>query len=180
MRRVKEKTVSKKRLLLLPVLLIAVGAALYSWNLGQDAPQAVDRLTLYGNVDLREVDLTFDAVGHVAEVLVQEGDAVVPGQVLARLHAEKPAAAVAAARAVVEAAEQALAKLEAGNRPQDIGIAQAQAEALQAKARAAQISYARLRKLAPQKLAAPEDVDQARAAAEAAEAEARADRKSVV
>ena len=48
--------------------------------------QDATRLTLYGNVDLREVDLAFDNAEHVAEILVQEGDLVTAGQVLAALH----------------------------------------------------------------------------------------------
>jgi len=165
---------NKRRLLLIPVVLALAGAGLYLWDRNHAGTEDATRLTLYGNVDLREVDLAFDAAEHVAEVLVNEGDAVTAGQALARLRTEKLEAAVTAARAVAEASRQGLAKLEAGSRPQEIRIAQAQADALQAKARTAMISYARLKKLSQQKLAAPEDVDQARAAADAAEAEARA------
>lgn len=165
---------NKKPMLLIPIVLAAAAAGFYAWDQGHDGGQGPMQLTLYGNVDLREVDLAFDSAEHVAQILVNEGDAVTAGQPLARLHSEKLEAAVAAAKAVAEAARQALAKLESGSRPQEIRIAQAQADALQAKARIAQISYARLRKLAPQKLAAPEDVDQAKATADAAEAEARA------
>lgn len=164
---------NRKPLLLIPIAL-AAAAAFYAWNLTHEDTGGAAELTLYGNVDLREVDLAFDSAEHVAQILVQEGDVVTAGQVLARLRTEKTEAAVAAAEAVVEGARQALAKLEAGSRPQEIRIAQAQADALQAKARIAQISYARLKKLAPQKLAAAEDVDQAKATADAAEAEARA------
>lgn len=165
---------NKRTLLFLLIMLAAAAGVFYAWQRSLDGAQDATRLTLYGNVDLREVDLAFDNAEHVAEILVQEGDRVTAGQVLARLRTEKLEAAVAAAKAVVEAVHQALAKLESGSRPQEIRIARAQADALQAKARIAQISYARLRKLGPQKLAAAEDVDQAKASADAAEAEARA------
>ena len=160
----------------LPILIVRARAAAggYLWNPTQAAPADATGLTLYGNVDLREVDLAFDSAEHVAQILVEEGDAVQAGQTLARLRSEKLGAGVAAAKAAVEAAAHALGRLEAGSRPQEIRIAQAQADALQAKARIAQISYARLKKLAPQKLTAAEDVDQAKASADAAEAEARA------
>lgn len=165
---------NKKRLLLIPLVLGIAGAGAYLWYHSGTAGNEGTQLTVYGNVDLREVDLAFDATEHVAAILVNEGDIVTAGQVLAQLRTEKLQAAVAAAEAAAEAARQALARLEAGSRPQEIRIAQAQADALQAKARTAQISYARLRKLAAQQLTAPEDVDQAKAAADAAEAEARA------
>ncbi|MCB1823289.1 MAG: efflux RND transporter periplasmic adaptor subunit [Candidatus Competibacteraceae bacterium] len=164
---------NKKPLLLIPILL-AVGGGAYWWWQRQELPRDTSRLTLYGNVDIREADLAFDANGHVAEIKVQEGDRVQPGQVLARLRPDKLEAALAAAQATVAAQEQTLAKLRAGNRPQEIRQAHAQADALVAKARLAQISYARLLKLGQKRLAAPEEIDQARAAADAAEAEALA------
>lgn len=164
---------NKKPLLLIPILL-AVGGGAYWWWQKQEQPQDTSRLTLYGNVDIREADLAFDASGHVTEIRVQEGDRVQPGQVLARLQPDKLEAALAAAQATVAAQEQALAKLKAGNRPQEIRQARAQADALVAKARLAQISHARLLKLGQKRLAAPEEIDQARATADAAEAEARA------
>ncbi|MCG6965659.1 MAG: HlyD family efflux transporter periplasmic adaptor subunit [Chromatiaceae bacterium] len=165
---------NKKSVLPILIVLALAAAGGYLWNRNQSAPADATGLTLYGNVDLREVDLAFDSAEHVAQILVEEGDAVQAGQTLARLRSEKLGAGVAAAKAAVEAAAHALGRLEAGSRPQEIRIAQAQADALQAKARIAQISYARLKKLAPQKLTAAEDVDQAKASADAAEAEARA------
>jgi HlyD family secretion protein len=158
---------------LLPILLAGAGAA-YWWMYGRDRTPADSALTLYGNVDIREVDLAFGTSEHIGELLVQEGDAVQPGQILGRLHAEKLEAEVAAAQAAVDARAQALARLEAGSRPEEIRRARAQANALKAKARTAEITYERLRKLGVQKVAAPEDVDQARASADAAKAQAQA------
>jgi HlyD family secretion protein len=162
-----------KKLLLVPILLAVVGGA-YWWLYGRDQTAVDQALTLYGNVDIREVDLAFGTSERIAELLVQEGDPVKPGDVLGRLHTEKLEAAVAAAQAAVDAQAQALARLEAGNRPEEIRRARAQADALKAKARTAQITYERQRKLGAQKLAAPEDIDQTRAAADAAEADAQA------
>ncbi|MCG6863207.1 MAG: efflux RND transporter periplasmic adaptor subunit [Chromatiaceae bacterium] len=166
-----------KKLLLLPILLVGAGAA-YWWLYGRVQMPVETALTLFGNVDIREVDLAFGTSEHIGELLVQEGDPVRPGQVLGRLHSEKLAAEVAAAQAAVDAQVQALGRLEAGNRPEEIRRARAQADALEAKARNAQITYERQRKLGLQRLAATEDVDQARAAADAAEAEAQAAEES--
>jgi len=162
-----------KKLLVVPILLAGAGAA-YWWLNSPDHEPAGSALTLYGNVDIREVDLAFGTSEHIAELLVEEGDRVEPGQVLGVLHKEKLEAEVAAAQAAVDAQAQALARLEAGSRPEEIRRARAQADALKAKARTAQITFERQRKLGTQKLAAPEDVDQARAAADAAEADAQA------
>lgn len=161
-----------RKLLLVPLLLALAGGGY--WWFGRDAAPADDALNLYGNVDIREIDLAFGATEHIVELSVEEGDRVNPGEVLGRLHAQKLEAEVAAARAAVDAQAQALAKLEAGNRPEEIRRARAQADALKAKSRTAQITYRRQSKLGQQKLAAPEDLDQARAAADAAEADAQA------
>jgi HlyD family secretion protein len=163
---------NKKPLILIPVLLIA--GSVYWWWRTYEAPRSLSELTLYGNVDIREVDLAFVTSERVKEILVQEGDRVKPGEVLARLHANKLRAAADAAQASVDAQHQVVRRLEAGSRPEEIRQARAQADAAEAKARSAQITYERQLKLGKQKLAAPEDVDQARAAADAAKGDAQA------
>jgi HlyD family secretion protein len=165
---------NNKRLILLLILLAAAAGGGYWWWRTHQGPATPSALTLYGNVDIREVDLAFVTSERVQDVLVEEGDRVKPGQVVARLDAEKLKAAVAAAAAQVSAQQQVVARLEAGSRPEEIRQAKAQAEAAEAKARSAEITYQRQLKLGKQKLAAPEDVDQAQAAAEAAKGEAQA------
>ena len=129
------------------VLLAAIGAAVYWWTRSQEAVGPSSTLTLYGNVDIREVNLAFGTTEHVADVVVEEGDRVEPGQVLGRLRTDKLEAAVAAAEAQLEAQTQALAALEAGSRPEEIRRARAQADALKARARTAQITFSRQEKL---------------------------------
>jgi len=45
-------------------------------------------LTIYGNVDIREVNLGFRVPGRIAEVLKDEGDTVQEGEIVARLDSE--------------------------------------------------------------------------------------------
>ena len=61
---------------------------------------------LYGNIDLREVDLAFNDSQRVASVLVHEGDSVRKGQVLARLDTSRlePQLAQAQAQAAAQSA----------------------------------------------------------------------------
>src|ERR1700690_1868274 len=70
------------RFAVLFVGIIVVGAALWWW-LGH--PQRATELRLYGNVDLRQVELPFNGSERIAAVLVQEGDRVRQGQLLGRL-----------------------------------------------------------------------------------------------
>ena len=65
------------------LLIVAAAAGAAYWYMRP--PQQAQQLTLYGNVDLRQVDLAFNGNERIAAVLVQEGDVVHKGQVLARL-----------------------------------------------------------------------------------------------
>lgn len=116
---------SKRRWLAAGVLaaLAAAGAAAWYMNRGDGAGNV---LILYGNVDIREVDLGFRVGGRLSEVTVDEGDRVVPGQQVARLDGEPYSEALAAAEARVARARANLDKLRAGSRPQEIRRAQAE------------------------------------------------------
>jgi HlyD family secretion protein len=150
------------------VALAAVGG--YAWRSFHEQ-ETPERLTLYGNVDIREVQLAFNGEEHIAELLVREGDRVHKGQGLARLDSQRLEAQLANAAYRVEAQRQVLAALEAGSRPQEIREAEAKLRAAEADARAKRLTYKRLKKLLPQKHVSPEQVDEAKAAAEAAEAQ---------
>jgi HlyD family secretion protein len=164
---------NKKPLILIPVLLAAAGGGYWWWS-AHKAPGSRSELTLYGNVDIREVDLAFVTSERVKEILVEEGDRVKPGEVVARLEAAKLRAAVAAAQASLDAQQAVVDRLEAGSRPQEIRQAKAQAEAAAARARSAELTYQRQQRLGQKKLASPEEVDQTRAAADAARGDAQA------
>ena len=73
-----------KRKFWIPALIVVVAVAGLTWWLMQR--RGADRqLVLYGNIDLRQVQLAFNNSERIAAVLVQEGDHVKQGQVLARL-----------------------------------------------------------------------------------------------
>jgi HlyD family secretion protein len=160
----------RKLAVVLVVVVVLAAAGGYAWRtFYQQEPS--NRLTLYGNVDIREVQLAFNGEEHIAELRVREGDRVAKGQVLARLDPQRLEAQVADAAYRVEAQRQVLAALEAGSRPQEIREAEARLRSAEADSRAKQLTYKRLQKLLPKKLVSPEQVDAAQAAAEAAEAQ---------
>src|SRR5215471_3726457 len=118
-----------KRVVLIVMLLAVAGAvASVSWWLTHrhKTPQT---LTLYGNVDLRQVELAFNNSERIAEVLVQEGDHVRRGQVLARLDTRRLEPQVAQAEAQAAAQRQIVERLRHGSRPEEIAQAEAQVAA---------------------------------------------------
>ena len=104
----------------------AVLAALIAATLWYFAASREDgTLTLYGNVDVRQVDLAFAVDGPLKDVLVEEGDSVKQGQALARLDDSAYRHGVAQARATAAQMHAARKKSERGNRVQDIESARA-------------------------------------------------------
>lgn len=87
-------------------------------------------IVLYGNVDLRQVELPFNNSERIREILVEEGDRVSQGQVVARLDTSRLEPLARQAEALVEAQQRIVAKLESGSRPQEIEQAKALATAL--------------------------------------------------
>lgn len=118
-----------KRLILIVASLVIIVAAAYGL-LGRGHSGT---LTLYGNVDIRSVNLGFRVPGRIASMPVDEGARVKEGDVLARLDAQPLIDALNAAEAQRGVAGAELEKRKNGNRSQDI----AQAEALVAQRRAA-------------------------------------------
>ncbi len=80
-------------------------------------------LRLYGNVDIRQVDLGFRVPGRIETMAVDEGARVPTGALLARLDSRPLADALAAAEAQLGVARAELDKRRNGNRQQDVAQA---------------------------------------------------------
>jgi len=154
---------STLRLALLIVLLLAASAGGYAWL--QREPSATNgMLTLYGNVDIREVQPAFNDNGHVTAILVQEGAVVKPGQLLATLDDTRYAAALAQAKAQMQNQKQVLDKLLAGSRPEEIAQAKAIMDALKATYLNDEANYRRYAILATTNASSIQQRDNAKAA----------------
>lgn len=157
----------KRRLAIVIVLLAALAGGGYLWV--RHAPSGEDNvLTLYGNVDIREVKPAFNDSGRIAAILVHEGDTVRSRQLLAGLDDSRYAAALNQARAQMQARRQTLERLEAGSRPEEIAQAKADMEALEASYRNAERAYKRYANLATRDAASQQQLDDAKAAVEVA------------
>lgn len=74
---------NKKRSALIVAAIVLIAAAGYGfWYYQQQQDQP---LTLYGNVDIRTVNLGFRVDGRLASLTVDEGDPLQPGQLLGKL-----------------------------------------------------------------------------------------------
>ena len=168
------------RAALILAALVAVGAAFWWWMSGRGT--ARQELALYGNIDLRQIDLPFNGSERVAEVLVQEGDHVKQGQLLARLETSRLGPQVARAQADLEAQQQMVNRLHRGNRPAEIDQARANTAAARADAVNAHAQLERLRTLSQNtagRALSRQDLDSAQAAADAGEAKLNASEKAL-
>ena len=166
-----EAIVEKKKLMRLLVILILLGLGGGAWwwqnrQSGQDA----SRLALYGNVDIREADLVFNNSEHIASILVQEGDRVHKGQLLATIDRERFAAREAATEALVAMQKSDLARLLAGSRPEEILQARAKVAAAKAQLVDAQSTLKRQQRLFKKDATSRQALDNARAGADSARA----------
>lgn len=136
----------RRRGIVIAVLVLLLGAAALAWVWWQRDAAGEDTRTLllYGNVDQRQVSLAFNTAERIAELTVREGDKVSPGQVLGRLDTRTPRLRVAQAAAQIGVAEQVLARLRAGSRPEEIAQARAALAAAAADAEFAAQQQARL------------------------------------
>ena len=121
----------KKKLLWLLAALAVCGLG---WHLAADRGKRGEGLRLYGNVDIRQVELGFRVPGRIAEVRVDEGDRVAAGDLLAALDAKPYQDALAKAAAERDVALAAMNKYHAGSRDEDIAQARAQVAQLEAQA----------------------------------------------
>ena len=122
------KKVILLRIFLLLVIISAIVAGYIYWN-SHEKETVSDKLILYGNVDIRQVNLAFNVVERINQMLVEEGQRVEKGQLLATLDKERFISDVQSKNARVNAQAQVVARLKAGNRPQEIEKARADYEA---------------------------------------------------
>lgn len=113
-------------------LVVVIIAILVVFNFFSDKENS-NRLVISGNIEIVDSQLAFQLPGIIYERLVDEGDRVTEGQLIASLDRTNQELFVAQAEANVEYVEAILAELNAGTRPED--IQRAGAQVAQARAR---------------------------------------------
>jgi len=164
-----------KRRLIMIAILVALGIAAWQTSgFGLWRDEGADgELLLHGNVDVREVEMAFRVPGRIAQLLVDEGDRVAQDDLLAVLDGAPVEDRVAQAEAEIAAAQANLARLENGNRSQDVAAAQARADAAAATLAEAQGDLARREPLVSAGAISRNQWEETRLAARTAEARLR-------
>jgi len=152
----------KIRFIGIPVAAVAIGVGFWFWESNRQTDPA-NVLVLYGNVDIRQVELAFNDSERIADLLVEEGDQIKKGLLLAKLETERFELAVARDEAQVNTQQQVVARLEAGTRPEEIRKAKADVAAAEAALDDAKRTYRRVKRLVPQQAASVQQLDDARA-----------------
>lgn len=169
-----------KKVLPIILVVIAVAGGVAWWLSHRHA--AGDELVLYGNIDLREVDLAFNDSQRVVAVLVQEGDRIHKGQVLARLDTSRLIPRLDQAKAQADSQAAVVQRLHNGSRPQEIAQARANLELARADARQARDNYQRLAEVfrsSSGRAISRQDLDDARAQWDVSQARVDVNRKAL-
>lgn len=158
----------KKRIrVLIPVLILG---GLATWYVLGNRTGASGLLTASGTVEATDADLGFQLPGRLQIMAVGEGDAVAPGQQLARLDTRELEAALAAVNAQRASAEARLSELERGARPQELAAAEAAVRSAEERSEEARRNADRARTLFDGGAISRQAFDQAQTAWEVATA----------
>ena len=118
-------------------------------------------ILLSGTVEAREVDLSFQVGGRLAQLATDEGQWIEQGAPVATLDTRDFELALRQATATADAANASLAALKAGTRTQDIKVAQANVLKAQSQLNYNAAEVKRFSSLIPKKLASEQQLEAA-------------------
>ena len=166
----KGRPAMRRFLALLLVLALAAAGGYGWWRWHAPAARGDGTLVLYGNVEIRQVDLSFAVEGPIAQLLVDEGDHVKAGQVLAVLDQDAFRYAASSVEATLKSGDARLAELVAGPRAQEIERARASVAAAQAQLENAEVNLSRSTELVRRAVTSQQAMDSAQMAQRTAQA----------
>lgn len=166
----------KRRLIIGALALVLAAGGGWWWFSRAPATAA---LVLTGNVEVRQVNLGFKVSGRIKDLKVDEGDTIAEGQTLASLEKIYFEESIAQLRAQRDQAKASLAKLEAGNRPEEIAQTEATVNEREATAANAKIALERADQLLKKAVGTHKAYDDAQAAYREAEARLNSARQAL-
>lgn len=151
---------NKSRSIFVFIIVILIGAAVSGYYYYQS--QQDKTLTLYGNVDVRTVNLSFRVPGKLVSLTVDEGARIAIGDKLGQLDDAPYINALNKAKGVRESAKAQLMLKERGYRTQEIAQVEAEVAQRQAAWQYADNFYKRQQGLAASRVISANDLDNAK------------------
>jgi HlyD family secretion protein len=159
----------------LTLLTAAAGGAWWWLN----RPAESGPVVLTGNVEVRQVNLGFKVAGRIQSLKVDEGDSVAEGQTLAQLEKIYFEDSIAQITGQRDQAKAALAKMKAGNRPEEIAQAEATVKEREATVANTRITLERAEQLLRSNVGTRKAFDDAQSAYREAEARLHSGREAL-
>jgi len=169
----------RARKIIIPIVLLVTIAMTVGWRIHATREDQPNGVTLFGNVEIRDAQLAFKEQERITKVLVDEGDRVTEGQILATLDTDRLKTQIEEAKSAVEAQSEVVKRLENGTRKEEIEQAQAQVTASDARYRNEKQRLQRLQETTATGATSRQDYDDARARVEVERAQLQADRQAL-
>lgn len=161
----------KKKVILIAILLLAVAAI--AWLATRRTGNDGSTVAVSGTIEVTDVEVSFKVPGRVRERLVDEGEQVKAGQIVARLDDEDLRLEMAQREQDTEVLAANLRELENGFRKEDIARADAAVGRVKADAERLKADFARQKTLYEREVISRRDFDAAKAAFESSQAALR-------
>lgn len=161
----------KKKVILIAILLLAVAAI--AWFAARRTGDNGSTVAVSGTIEVTDVEVSFKVPGRVRERLVDEGELVKAGQIVARLDDDDLRLDVAQREQDREVLAANLRELENGFRKEDIARADAAVGRVKADAERLKADFARQETLFQREVISRRDFDAAKAAYESSRAALR-------
>lgn len=158
----KLKQYKKQFLILILFIAIVTGAGIYFLR------PVNTTLTLYGNVDVREVSLSFNSSERISQMNAEEGDIIHKGDVLAVLNTVPLELSIARCKTQLAQQQAVVDKMHNGSRPEEIQETEAAVQSAEAAADNAVADYTRMQTLYNSDAISRQALDNAEARAKAA------------
>ncbi len=161
----------KKKVALIAIVLIC--AAAVAWLVSRHTDDDGGTVAVSGTIEVTEVEVSFKIPGRVRERLVDEGEQVKAGQIVARLDDEDLRLELAQRERDTEVLGANLRELETGFRKEDIDRADAAVKRVKADAERLKADFARQETLYRREVISRRDYDAAKASFESSQAALR-------
>jgi HlyD family secretion protein len=167
------------KIVILAVIFVSVAVLGAWWFIKNKENPSGAELKVYGNIDIRDANLAFNEQERIARVLVEEGDRVTAGQVLARLQTHRLEAQIREAEAQIAAQKEVVKRFEVGTRWQEIEQVRAEVAATEAKVRNSRLNFERIKKTSGAGATSEQALDNARAQLDVDQAQLKVKEKAL-